>query len=160
RALAEGEWWQAAAPLQRRIRREPARAELAAAGDGAGEGAAGAAVAAEAERGGALVEVESVALGRSLEPVDEVAHEPRGRRAEDAKPEALDVAGPRVVADLVDDRIGPGKDLQAGDGGRDVAGVHCVSDGGSNELPTGKLLPCRPGRPDDLPTILTVFQCC
>src|SRR4029453_13257152 len=39
--LAEGEWWQAAAHLQRRIRREPARAELAAAGDGAGEGAAG-----------------------------------------------------------------------------------------------------------------------
>src|SRR5690606_41255679 len=92
--------------------------------EGAGEGAVGAEAAPEAEGAGALVEVEVVALGLGVEAVDEQAQQPGGAGPEDAEPEPLDVDGAGVVADPVDDRVAPGRDAQALDVGRDVAGVH------------------------------------
>src|SRR5690606_30357202 len=78
----------------------------------------------EAEGTGALVEVEVVALGLDVEAVDEQAQQPGGAGPEDAEPEPLDVDGAGVVADPVDDRVGPGRDAEGLDVGGDVAGVH------------------------------------
>ena len=76
------------------------------------------------ERGGALVEVELEPVGLGVEPVDEVAEQPGGTGAQDAEPEALDIDGPGVVADRVDDGVAPGDDEEGGRVGRDVTRVH------------------------------------
>ena len=51
------------------------------------------------------VELEPVRVG--VEAVGQAPQQQRRRRAEDAEPEQLDVAGAGIVADRVDDRVGP-----------------------------------------------------
>ena len=94
------------------------------------------------------VELEAVRLG--VEAVGEAPQEQRRRRAEDAEPEQLDIAGAGVVADRVDDRdrpraarpgsrVRPSARLHDGEQGRGRSSRVCASSGRR----TGKAVPCR-----------------
>jgi len=80
--------------------------------DAADEGGVAAVALAETEalRGGAEVELE--ALRRRLERGDQVPQQEGGRRSEDAEPEGLDVGAAGVMADVVDDGVGPRADRE------------------------------------------------
>ena len=65
---------------------------------------------AEAERVRRVGHGELDAVGVAVEAVGEVAEEEQRGGAEGREPERLDVAGPGVVPEGVDDRVGPGLD--------------------------------------------------
>ena len=89
----------------------PRDTELEGAAQRALHGGVAAGGAAETERSPAFVEVECEAVGSMVERVADPAKEPNGAGAEHREPEPLDVLRSRVVAELIDDRVGPGVDV-------------------------------------------------
>ena len=79
---------------------------------GALERAASPAAGAEAEHAGGVVDGEAESGRAVLEPVGEPSGEERGARPEQRQPEHLRVPAARIVAELVEDGIGPRADVE------------------------------------------------
>ncbi len=66
----------------------------------------------ETEGAGTALEVELEPLRFGVEAHRELPQQQDRGRAQDAEPEPLDIGGAGIVADPVDDRVGPDADLQ------------------------------------------------
>src|SRR5579872_3098651 len=91
-----------------------------------GEGGVAPLASPQSEGAGRVLQVQGESFGLGVEAGHHPAQQPRRRGADDAQPELLDVPGAGIVAQGVDDWIGPGGDGKSGwplGRGADVGGV-------------------------------------